>query len=426
MLTLRIVNMVITIIFTLCYSYQFLYTLIIWFRRRKKEEKPATPQRYAVMICARNEEAVIADLIGCLRAQTYDASLLHVFVMADNCTDGTAAVSRAAGATVYERHNLQHVGKGYGLNALMQHLQQDYPARFDGYFVFDADNLLEPDFIEQMNRTLSQGYDIVTSYRNSKNFGDNWISAGYSLWFLRDSRYLNHARHLLGSSCSVTGTGFAFSRAVAEDIGAWPYHTLTEDIEFSIDQMLKGHRIAFCADAILYDEQPTGFRQSWRQRLRWCKGYFQVFRLYGKQLLRGMARGRFDCFDLSMSILPAYFLSALSILCNVILGVWGAAIGDDVGIAFASIGQFLLGMYLMLLSIGAVTTVTEWKRIHAAPVCKILYLFTMPLFIFTYIPIAMSAPFCRVQWKPITHSISAQQLRQKQEISISTAQEAIR
>ena len=63
---------------------------------------------------------------------------------------------------------------------------------------------------------FSDGYQIVTSYRNSKNYGDNWISAGYALWFLRESRYLNHARFLLGTSCAVSGTGFLFSRRVLE------------------------------------------------------------------------------------------------------------------------------------------------------------------------------------------------------------------
>ena len=105
------------------------------------------------------------------------------------------------------------VGKGYALQTLLGHLEQDYPAGFDGYFVFDADNILDPDYIAAMNRTFSQGHDIVTSYRNSKNYGDNWISAGYALWFLRESRYLNHARSLLGTSCAVSGTGFLFSRA---------------------------------------------------------------------------------------------------------------------------------------------------------------------------------------------------------------------
>ena len=236
-------------------------------------------------------------------------------------------VARGAGAHVYERFNQVRVGKGYALQELLEHLEQDYPRGFDGYFVFDADNILAPNYVEAMNRTFSDGHEIVTSFRNSKNYGDNWISAGYALWFLRESRYLNHARFLLGTSCAVSGTGFLFSRQVLEETGPWPFHLLTEDIQFSVDQVTRGRKIAFCPEAVLYDEQPTTFRQSWNQRLRWSKGYLQVFRGYGAKLLRGAARGSFSCYDMAAAIMPAFVLSATAIVCNVTAAVLGAIRG---------------------------------------------------------------------------------------------------
>ena len=170
--TLRMTNYIIAVVFFVCYAYQFLYIPVPWLLAKRKAAKAAaleaTPHNYAVLICARNESAVIADLIGSLRSQTYDQSLLHIFVLADNCTDDTSAIARSAGATVYERFNNVQVGKGYALQTLLSHLEQDYPAGFDGYIVFDADNILDPGYIAAMNRTFSQGYDIVTSYRNSK------------------------------------------------------------------------------------------------------------------------------------------------------------------------------------------------------------------------------------------------------------------
>lgn len=127
------------------------------------------------------------------------------------------------------------------------------------FAVLTADNVLDRNFFATLNVTFSWGYDIVTCYRNSKNYGDNWISAGYGLWFLRESRYLNQARQG----------------------GGWPFHLLTEDIEFTIDNVVRGVKIGYCPEAILYDEQPVDFRQSWAQRLRWSQGYLQVFRRYG-------------------------------------------------------------------------------------------------------------------------------------------------
>ena len=181
--TLKTINFIIAVIFFVCYTYQFLYIPVPWLRK-EKPHGPAKANRYAVLICARNEQRVIGDLIASLRGQTYDQSLLSIFVLADNCTDDTAMVARAH---VYERFNQVRVGKGYALQELLEHLEQDYPRGFDGYFVFDADNILAPNYVEAMNRTFSDGHEIVTSFRNSKNYGDNWISAGYALWFLRES-----------------------------------------------------------------------------------------------------------------------------------------------------------------------------------------------------------------------------------------------
>lgn len=409
MQTLSTINHLVVILFTLCYAYQFLYIPAAWLIREKHSASDPPLHDFAVLICARNEEAVIGDLIDSLKAQTYPQEHLSVFVMADNCTDATAAVAEMHGAAVYTRRNTQLIGKGYALNVLLSEIRTDYPEGFDGYFVFDADNLLEADYIEQMNRTFSEGHDLITSYRNSKNYGDNWISAGYALWFLRESRYLNGARSLLHTSCAVSGTGFFFSRKIADELKGWPYVCLTEDIEFSVDQITKGRRIAYCGRAVLYDEQPVDFRSSWHQRMRWSRGYLQVFRGYGRKLLAGMFRGSFSCFDMTMNIMPAFILSAFSLLCNLTLGICGALAGDDVMIAVRSVLSLFGSMYLTLFAIGAVTTVTEWPRIRTSAVRKVFYALTFPFFMFTYLPISIAALFCRTEWKPIRHTVTAGQ-----------------
>lgn len=405
--TLKIINTVITVVFLVCYSYQFLYIPIAWIKRKKKTSRPAANNNFAVLICARNESSVIGDLIDSIKAQTYDKGSVTVFVMADNCTDNTYDIAKQKGAAAYRRKNDKLIGKGYALEELRRHINEDYPDGFDGYFVFDADNILSPDYIEKMNETFSEGADIVTGYRNSKNFGSNWISAGYALWFIRECKYLNSARARLGTSCHVTGTGFLFSRKIADEIVEWPYHLLTEDIEFSVDQVIKGRKVAYCEDAVLYDEQPVKFSQSWRQRLRWTRGYLQVIRKHGKDLIKGIFHGNFSCYDLSMLIMPAYILSSLSVVSNIALSIWGTIIGDDIMIAVYSMGELFVNMYALMFVLGAVTTITEWKKIKTTALKKVLYTFTLPIFMFTYIPIAIAALFVNCGWKPIEHSISA-------------------
>lgn len=405
---LETMNTVLMIAFLLCYAYQFFYILVPHIKK-DKPHKPAKLHRYAVLICARNEENVIADLLDSLHAQTYPQNHLKIYVMADNCTDGTAAAARAAGATVYERFDREKIGKGYALDALLAHIAQDEPEGFDGYLVFDADNLLRPDYIERMNETFSDGHDIVTSYRNSKNYGDNWISAGYGLWFLRESKYLNHARMLLGTSCAISGTGFLFSRKVLLEQGGWPFHLLIEDIQFSVSHILEGYKIAFCPQAELFDEQPVTFRQSWRQRMRWSRGYLQVLCRYGLKLCGGMFKGSFSCYDMSMNILPAFLFSILSAASNLTLITLQLVEGAN-GAALLSFLQILSSMYLTLFIIGAITTATQWKKIHTAAWKKVLYTFTFPVFMFTYIPISIAAIFTKVQWKPIQHNVTAKQV----------------
>mgnify|MGYP001138413893 CR=1 FL=1 len=411
---LRIINYAIFVILVICYSYQFMFIPVSMIPRltgslkvKKRANHSNAPRlRYAVLICARNEEAVVGELLDSIAAQTYPAELVTSFVLADNCTDSTADAARAHGAVVYERFNTKQVGKGYALEELLTHIENDYGDIFDGYMVFDADNLLMPDYIERMNDVFVSGkYDILTSYRNTKNYADNWISAGYGLNFLRETRYLNYPRSLLGSSCVVSGTGFLFSRRIRNKINGWPYHLLCEDIEFTVDQILDGEQIGFCPDAEFYDEQPVKFAQSWRQRMRWAKGYLQVYHRFGSRLLRGMLRGNFACFDLTMSTMPAMLLSIVGIAANVTIAVAGALLGDDIMIAVTSLYENAVCAYLTLFSIGLITTITEWKQIRATAVKKLLYTLTFPFYMFTYIPISFAAFFTRVTWKPIEHKV---------------------
>ena len=173
---IRTINFIIAAVFFICYSYQFLY-IPAAILKKEPPHKPEKKHLFAVLVSARNEEKVIGELIKSINLQTYGRENIRIFVMADNCTDETAKVARISGARVYKRFNLEKTGKGYALEELLRHISEDYPKNyFDGFFVFDADNVLEENYIEEMNKTFSDGYKIITSYRNSKNYGDNWIS----------------------------------------------------------------------------------------------------------------------------------------------------------------------------------------------------------------------------------------------------------
>lgn len=416
MKTLSAINFIISILFAVCYMYQALYLAVALFRKRKP--LPVVPQqnRYAVLIAARNEDNVIAQLIQSVRAQSYPEELVDIFVVADNCTDNTAAAARAAGAIVFERQNKLQVGKGYALNFLLSEICGQYGEdAFDGYFVFDADNILDENFITEMNKVFVGGYEVVTSYRNSKNFGDNWISAGYSLFFLREATQLNRPRMQLGTSSCVSGTGFLFSRRVMKQNNGWKHHLLTEDFEFTIDCILNDTPVGYCESAVIYDEQPTKLGQSFTQRARWIKGYLQVFGKYGTKIFRKMiVDGSFACFDMIMNCIPCLVLTCASIVFNAIMVVAGIVTRTpDMAICIISVLTGICGSMLTLWFVGGLACITQRHKIHATKKMKFIGVLTFPLYVFTYAISMVYAVFTNIEWKPIRHTValSAEEIR---------------
>ncbi|MBQ9744630.1 MAG: glycosyltransferase family 2 protein [Clostridia bacterium] len=400
-------NKVIGILFMAFYAYQILFILVpIFIRKAKHSEKPL--RRYGVLISARNEEIVIRNLIESLKAQTYSPEHIHIFVVADNCNDKTAEIARDAGAEVYERFNTERVGKGYAMEFLYDRIVEKYgDTYFDAYAIFDADNVVDPKFFEEMNKVFSDKYPVVTCYRNSKNYGDNWVSAGYALWFLRESQYLNRCRMRCHTTAAVSGTGFVFDSAIMRETGGWKFFLLTEDIEFTNYNVLKGRKIGYADDAVIYDEQPTKFSQSCHQRMRWARGYIQVMGKFGLKLVRGIfSKKCTSCFDMSCTILPALVLSILSVVINFIAGVTLAIMGENIVPLLISFAETVAGMYALMFVLGAITTVTEWKKIHCSVFKKILYVFTFPIFMISYVPVTMAALFAKNEWKPIVHTKS--------------------
>lgn len=413
------INTVIYTVLTVLYFYQFIYIVIALVGEKRKKnintEENGALHKYAFIIAARNESAVIGNLIQSIKQQHYPSELIDVIVVADNCTDNTAAVSRENGAIVYERFNKILVGKGYALDYAFSKIAKehgDYTA-YDGYFIFDADNIVDRNYVAEMNKVFNSGYKVITSYRNSKNYDTNWITAGYSLWFIREAKYLNNPRMMLKTSCAVSGTGFLVDSSIIKKNDGWKFNLLTEDIQFSVVNILEGEKIGYCENAMFYDEQPTTFRQSWNQRMRWSKGFYQVMFRYGRELISMMFKKRemfVSCYDMFMTLAPATLLSVGCILVNIGFIICGASnmsvLLKVLPAALSAIGYAMLSFYILMFMMGLITLITEWNKILANNKKKVLYLFTFPLFMATYIPISLVALVKKVEWKPITHCIS--------------------
>lgn len=399
---LQYLNKCLMIFVSIYYWYHFGY-LLLPHLLRPKAHRPETLHRYAVLIAARNEEQVLPHLLRSIQAQDYPSYLITTFIVADNCSDATARAARELGAEVLVRENLEKVGKGYALHDLIAHIRATGQWETqDAFLIFDADNLLAKDYISKINQTHCDGYEVFCGYRNSKNFGTNWLTSGYSLIFLHDCVHMNQSRMLLGSSCIVSGTGFGCTRQVLDRCDGWNFFTLTEDTQFSYWCAANGIQVGYCKDAMLYDEQPTSFSQSWRQRTRWIQGSFQVATRCGLPLMKGLFRGSYACYECLTMSLWGYGLAAFSAALNLL--TVGLCYGWLAGVQ--TFGNTLLSAYGSLFLIGALTLLTQWKHIRATAAQKLCSLLTFPIFMMTFAPIALAAPFAKFQWKPIRHEVA--------------------
>ena len=243
---------------TIFWLYQIAISLCSLVKLKEKPLKIKKDHRFMAIIPAHNEETVIGNLIESLKNQNYNKELYDIYVIADNCTDNTARVARGLGAIVYERYDENKKTKGAALDwFLQQKIKEDAP--YDAICVFDADNIVDKNFIKAMNKKLCQGEDVVQGYRDIKNPTDNWITSGYALFYWTNHRFYHLARYNLGLSTMLNGTGFMVNFNIIKENNGWKTVTLTEDIEFSLQRILKGRKLGWATDAILYDEQPSGF-----------------------------------------------------------------------------------------------------------------------------------------------------------------------
>lgn len=272
----------IQIILLLAFAWAALVTLVGLLRGEKNSNTIAKPSRFAIVICAHNEESVIQKLLDSLSNLDYPKNCYQVFLLADHCDDGTVDIGeKNDGVIVYARDEGPRSGKGAVLAWGLNRIKESFGDHFDQVVVFDADNIVDKDFLTKMNESFKAGAKLVMGNRLALNPYASTISGWYTLyWQTVDILYCK-PRSNLGLSAILSGTGFGFSWDLIKDTG-WQTTTITEDIEFSMQQNLKGIFAVYQEEASFYDEQPTDMKTLISQLRRWCTGNYQIFAVYKK------------------------------------------------------------------------------------------------------------------------------------------------
>lgn len=354
---------------------------------RKKYTVVPPKTRFAVLIPARNEENVISHIVESLQKQDYPLELYDILVVPNNCTDDTEGAALRAGAGIL-RCDVPVTTKGQVLHHILGRLAGQY----DAYCVFDADNLVDSQFLSRMNDAIAAGARVAKSRQCALNPYDNWVSGSYDLYFQSINLLHSRARSSFPLSAKLIGTGFMVTDSLLQDLGGWNTVTLTEDIEFACLSAEIGERVHYVQEAVTYDEEPLSFGVSMRQRLRWSAGVQSVANRYTGRLLS--KRPSWLRWDLAVHINMIYVqLIALIPLIN---GLVRMPLAQAMNSLLISVASFAAGSILM----GLFLSVTAKRDIRKQWKAVLLY----PLFLASWYPLHIRAFLVKPKtWKPIVH-----------------------
>lgn len=352
--------------------------------------------KFSILIPARYESKVIENLLISLNKQTVKVNPKDVFVIIESLEDKTYEIVKKYHMNIILRKKLDLKRKGYALEEAFNYLKEKNKI-YDLYFIFDADNILDKNFIKEMLITYKSGYDIACGYRVIKNKKLNIYSISSILTFSLLNNISNKNKIKKNLNVILSGTGFYFSKEVIKD--GYNFHSLTEDYELSLYSILNNYSSTYNNKAIYYDEQPEDYKTTVNQRIRWIKGYLEARKKYMKSFKNNLFVKHFNKASIIYEYIgmKPYIFMLFSILYFVIYNI--------IKFKFFYILFVIMFIYFILMIITIVLLKKEKFNLKLNFKEKILVIFYNPFFILSYILCFFKAICTKnVEWKRIDHN----------------------
>ncbi len=384
-------------------------------KQDKNYPKPLETKKlkFAILIPARDESRVIGGLLLSIKKQSRKIIMKDVYVIIESEDDPTKKIAKEFGASIVIRKRLDLKRKGYALDEGMKYIIEKGKS-YDAYFIFDADNVLDEDFILELEDTYKKGYDIGMGYRNTKNGNANAIAAASTLTFSMINTLGNSKKNKVFGNITLSGTGFYINGSILEELGGFPFNSLTEDYELTMYSVLHGFTTYYNDKAIFYDEQPEEFKVSIKQRTRWIKGFFDVRKKYGKKVRRYNRKTCKNCgsrFSYGLGIIP-YIIMVVGVLVDLAVKIIGLIYyifvdTEKVWMLVLNVLSLFILIYLVLFLVTALMLLKEGNKINLNFKSKVKSLLFNPFFLASYVICLVKAFKNKsLGWEKIEHKTS--------------------
>lgn len=374
------------------------------------KEKRKELNNFCILVPARDESKVIEDLLISIKNQTKKIDMKDVYAIVESKDDPTVNIAKNYGATIFIRKRLDLKRKGYALDECIKDLKEKNKY-YDAYFIFDADNVLDKNYLKEMEKSYKEGYDIGAGYRNLKNGNDSLISACSGITFAFLNSNGNETKTKQSRNITLSGTGLYIHGDLIKKWGSFPFHSLTEDYELTLYSIEHNLTSVYNKNAIFYDEQPIKYKNTINQRTRWIKGYFSTRKEYIPRFRKILNNNpNFGSLISEISGMKPYIImiigAILYILNQIILLFKIHDLTNPLTrLCFTKIILIIMLAYILFAFMTAYIILKDKDKINMSESMQIKVILFSPLFFSTYVPCALKAFFKKeVKWEKVEHT----------------------